>query len=742
MLRSSAMRMHLRDLIRELIFACALTMAAAVALATGVLAPLQRHAADALVRLGATRAPEPPAGVPDVAVVALDAQSLRAYPAWPWPRRLYAEAIRRLDAAGAKVVAFDIDFSTPREPADDEALRAALASSGRVVLAAFRQRTPLPDGSEIEVASLPTAALASAAAREGSVLVPVEDDGIVRYAPRTSLIAGARVASLASATLDLARGESGLASDLPALRLDYRRIRPAFPVIPIVDVIDGRFDPREVAGRVVLVGATAAEFQDLWPTPLGPARPGVMIQAVAYRTLASEIAGERGLRAPEIPAQLALAAGLALVGGVGGIGSHRKRIGVLAALALSTGAAAAAGALFAGLLLDPVLPAVVLGAQYVLGLEGLQRRFGRRLHERELSLSALFRVGEATQGSAATGGLELALSLLGDVAQADAVALLRARPEAAEAALDEARIEWRRRGEDAPAESIGDTELALRVLTDRHMRVFEGTRPGGRSRGGLAVYLPLYTDETRVGVLVVERKDPSPLDEVQLRTIATVGAQIALFAENVRLIEGLRATLDASVAAIATAIEARDGYTEAHCRRLATFSGIMAERLGLKEAEFEAVRLGALLHDVGKIGIRDEVLLKPGRLSPAERRDMQRHPDIGCRIISGIQGLRPTTVDCVLHHHEWWNGGGYPRGLSGEAIPLGARIVAVVDVWDALSTDRPYKRALPKAEVRAHLEKLKGVQFDPAMVDLFLRILDEEGEEMRSLIASPARAQE
>ncbi len=740
MLRTLAMRMHRRDLIRELVFACALALAAAAALATGILAPLQRYAADALLRLGAVRAPDPPAGIPDLAVVALDAQSLRAYPAWPWPRRLYAEAIRRLDAAGAKVVAFDIDFSTPREPADDEALRAAVASSGRVVLAVFRQRTVLPDGSEIEVASLPTAALASAAAREGSVLVPIEEDGIVRYAPRASRIAGASVASLARATLDLARGEPRGSGDLPALRLDYRRIRPAFPVIPIVDVIDGRFDPRDIAGRVVLVGATAAEFQDLWSTPLGPARPGVMIQAVAYRTLAGEIAGERILRAPEAPLQLALAVALVLAGGVGGIGSHRRRIGVLGALALAMGATAAGSALFSGLLLDPVLPVGLLCAQYVLGLEGLRRRFGRGLRERELSLSALFRVGEATKGSTAGGGLELALALLGDVMHAHAVALLRARSDVSEAALDRTRIEWHRPG-DAPGESVGDTELALRVLTDRQMRVFEGTRPGGQARRGLAVYLPLYTDETRVGVLVVEREDPSPLDEVQLRTIATVGAQIALFAENVHLIEGLRATLDASVAAIATAIEARDGYTEAHCRRLATFSGIIAERLGLKEAELEAVRLGALLHDVGKIGIRDEILLKPGRLSPEERRDMERHPDIGCRIISGIQGLRPMTVDCVLHHHEWWNGGGYPRGLSGEAIPLGARIVAVVDVWDALSTERPYKRALPPAEVRAHLEKLKGIQFDPAMVDLFLRILDEEGEEMRSLIASPVQVE-
>jgi putative nucleotidyltransferase with HDIG domain len=260
------------------------------------------------------------------------------------------------------------------------------------------------------------------------------------------------------------------------------------------------------------------------------------------------------------------------------------------------------------------------------------------------------------------------------------------------------------------------------------MRVFQDRLPGGGH--GLAVYTPLHADGNAVGVLVVERDDAAPLDEMQLRTIATVGTQLALSAENLRLIEGLRATFDASIAAIATAVEARDGYTEAHCRRLAAYSALMAERLGLPPEEIEAVRLGALLHDVGKIGIRDHILLKPGRFTPDEREEMQRHPEIGRRIIDRIQGLAQTTVACVMHHHEYWNGTGYPAGLAGEAIPLGARIVSVVDVWDALSTERPYKGAFPPEVVRDKLEKGKGVQFDPNLVELFYSILEEEGPEV------------
>jgi putative nucleotidyltransferase with HDIG domain len=397
-------------------------------------------------------------------------------------------------------------------------------------------------------------------------------------------------------------------------------------------------------------------------------------------------------------------------------------------------------------LFEPTLPLAVLAGHYVLGLEGLRRRFGRRLAARELSLSTLHRVGEATVTGSADG-LGLALVLLGDVLSARGVALWRALPrkagaEPADPELDGRRLEWRRDGglgAHAGAEEwIGDAETARRVLADRRVCVFQGRLPGGRSRTGLAVYLPLHAERTAVGVLVVERDDPRDLDETELRTVATVGAQLALSAQNLQLIEGLRATFDASVAAIATAIEARDGYTEAHCRRLAAYSALLAERLALDAEQVEAVRLGALLHDVGKIGIRDHILLKPGRFTAEERREMERHPDIGHRIIDRIEGFHRTTLDCVRHHHEWWNGSGYPDGLAGDAIPLGARIVAVVDVWDALSTARPYKGAMPPGEVWDHLRKARGVQFDPRLVDLFLDVLREAVEGDVSLPREPS----
>ncbi len=715
---------RVRPLLAPAISAAIVATAASLVIASGVCVSLERLAADALVRIGALHPPEPPADLPDVAIVAIDPQSVRALPDWPWPRAVYAQALARLDAAGAKVIAIDIDFSAARDAADDAKFARAVGDSGRVVLAAFRQLQPLTGGGEIEVASLPIPAIAAGAAGIGSVLMPVESDGVVRFAPRSNQIAGHETPTLAAMSLAVALGSSPAPLN-ERLRIDWRRASPAPRVIPIVDVLEGRFDPAQVAGRVVMLGATAAEFQDLWSTPLGPARPGVWIQAIAFRTLAAEHAGLPVLAAPGVAARIALTVLMsALAASLGGL-PHVRRNAALATLAGAWLALSLALLIGRGLLLDPIVPLAVLAAHYVLGLEGVRRRFQLRLAAREHSLTTLFSVGEATATPASSDMLGVALSLLGDVVAASGVALLRSSPEGE---LDGRRVDWGR----ASAAPIGDAASAADCLRARGVRVFAQGTPGAQA-AGLAVYAPLFVGSTPVGVLVVERESSEPLDATQLRTIFTVGTQVALSVENLRLVEGMRATFDSSVEAIATAVEARDGYTQLHCRRLALFSSLMADRLGLDAREVEAIRLGALLHDVGKIGIRDEILLKPGRFTLHEMGEMKEHAEIGHRIVSSIHGLAPGTLACVRHHHECWNGSGYPGGLCGDAIPLSARIVAVVDVWDALSTARPYKPAFPQHEVRALLSKGRGEHFEPALVDLFLRVLDEEGDDLLAL---------
>ncbi len=689
---------------------------------------VRRPVADALLRLASHRPAEPPHGLPDVAIVALDPRSLRAFEdAWPWPRSRHAELVRRLDAAGAHAIGFDVSFAAEQNPAEDRALAESLRLSGRVVLAAHRKFQERRGLGELEITTLPMESLTRVSAGVGAALADVDPDGVIRRAFAAREIAGTLRPSLSEAALAVALGQRPELTSERSFPIDYRRALPTIPVISAVDVLEDRFAPEEVRGRVVLVGATAAEFQDLWPTPLGPNQAGVWIQAVAVRTLAARRAGESVLFQLPLPAELALLLVLSLAAGMLAGASHARRLASLAALALLVPALAPLLLGRLGLLVDPVLPFAMTGVHYVLGLETVRRHLGQRLRERERSLTTLFEIGHATSSSATTGGLELALVHLAEVVGASAVALLRT---ASTGELDAARLEWSRDGR----RNVGDLDTAMLALTDRQMRVFEGGIPGGDCPGGQAVYAPLLAGNSPAGVLVIERDSAQPLSEMQLRTIVTVGTQLALSVENLRLLDELRGTFMAAIESLATAVEARDGYTELHCRRLAAFSTLMAERLGLASDEVEAIRLGALLHDVGKLGIRDSVLLKDDRLSPDERRHIEEHPEIGHRIVGGIVGLSPTTLGCVRHHHERWDGTGYPDGLAREEIPLGARIVAIVDVWDALSTMRPYKGAFPQGRVREILQKDSGTRFEPALVDLFLELLDECGEEMLALI--------
>jgi putative nucleotidyltransferase with HDIG domain len=388
--------------------------------------------------------------------------------------------------------------------------------------------------------------------------------------------------------------------------------------------------------------------------------------------------------------------------------------------------------MLAGALLSPVLPLATLAGHYAAGLERVRRTLGVRLAARELSLATLHDVGETAARASDEYGVEASLVLLGRVVDAHAVALLRASPDGR---LDGSRVDWRPHGELAAV----DTAVAEQVLQRKALRSLDGV-PGRAGAVGRAIYAPLLAGRLPVGVLVVESRNARELSEVELRTIGTVASQLALTVRSLRLVEELRAVLDASVEAIASAVEARDGYTEMHCRRLALFSVSMARRLSMSPEEIEAIRLGALLHDVGKIGVPDHILLKAGRFSPDERAQMERHVEIGHRILRPISGLSATTSACVRHHHEKWDGTGYPDGLAREAIPLGARIVAVVDVWDALSTARPYKPAFSQAKVREILEKDRGTHFDPALVDLFFQVLEDEGDEMLALIAASETA--
>ncbi|MBI2983896.1 MAG: HD-GYP domain-containing protein [Chloroflexi bacterium] len=188
----------------------------------------------------------------------------------------------------------------------------------------------------------------------------------------------------------------------------------------------------------------------------------------------------------------------------------------------------------------------------------------------------------------------------------------------------------------------------------------------------------------------------------------------------------LRELFFGSVSALSQAIDAKDGFTRGHADRVSRIAGAIARQMGVSEREIEQIELAALLHDIGKIGVEDRILLKPSRLDPHERALMQRHAIYGASILEPSSALRPL-VPLVLHHHENFDGTGYPEGLKGERIPLGSRIIIVADAYEAMTADRVYRKAPGHDKAMEQLNRHKGTQFDPKVVRALDQLIVKEG---------------
>lgn len=186
----------------------------------------------------------------------------------------------------------------------------------------------------------------------------------------------------------------------------------------------------------------------------------------------------------------------------------------------------------------------------------------------------------------------------------------------------------------------------------------------------------------------------------------------------------LRDAYERTIEGWVRALDLRDRETEGHTQRVTEITIKVAKQLGLGEEELSHIKRGALLHDMGKIAIPDEILQKPGPLSETEWEKMRQHPMYAYEMLSPIAYLNPA-LDIPFYHHERWNGSGYPHGLQGEQIPLSARLFAIVDVWDALRSDRPYRKAIPREQVIDYLSENANILFDPELVDLFLNFVEK-----------------
>lgn len=243
--------------------------------------------------------------------------------------------------------------------------------------------------------------------------------------------------------------------------------------------------------------------------------------------------------------------------------------------------------------------------------------------------------------------------------------------------------------------------------------------------------IPLIAKGQIKGVLEIFNREPLNPDQDWLNFFETLASQGAIAIDNADMFENMQYSnielmraYDDTLEGLSRALDLRDKETEGHTRRVTEMTLRIARFLKISDAELVSMRRGALLHDIGKIGIPDDILLKPGPLTAEEQEIMHKHPVFAYELLSPIAFLRPA-LDIPYCHHEKWDGTGYPRRLKGEGIPLSARIFAVVDVWDALRSDRPYRSAWPEKKIIEYMRDEAGKYFDPKIAELFLRLLSQ-----------------
>ena len=270
-----------------------------------------------------------------------------------------------------------------------------------------------------------------------------------------------------------------------------------------------------------------------------------------------------------------------------------------------------------------------------------------------------------------------------------------------------------------------------RPVVDNQFRADPGS---GLEGGGVQnlIAAPLTNDRDLMGMLIGFNKSDTDFDSIDLKLINSIADQGSIFLANSRLYADLQELLMGVLHALTSSIDAKDPYTCGHSERVALVARRIALEAGLPAEQVRQIYLSGLLHDVGKIGIPESVLCKPGRLTESEYETIKRHPMIGSRILAGIRHL-DNVIDGILMHHERPDGEGYPQGLRGRQIPIEGRILGLADTFDAMTSDRTYRKALPLAAVMDEIRRHAGLQFDVDLVDLFL------GLDLEQLLAEVRR---
>ena len=633
---------------------------------------------------------------------------------WDLPWGMLQEFIHRVRDAGASVIVLDVMLPEHSgDPAADSAFASSLAAHEDIVLAAdVRWVQPSGNGAtalSVQEALLPPPLFTESASAVGVRSATFDPDSVVRRAQPQSNVLGLPYWSLAVEALrvhldvpfDKVRLVGGVL-ELGEHRIevgresyiDHRSARPPFSLENLMrgSELPARARPL-FENAIVLVGPNGPGVETV-TTPMHASIPRFFVDASDLATLLD------GRIRRDVPTvlEILLVWVLALAGATVFLGRSPGTGFLIWAMG------------WGGLLLLFWLP---FAAGMVFGVAGpafawgliFPMTMGYRLHTsgvdvlaRDRSIQAIARLRDIRFDELRLAEtLTPLLETLGGALDASSVLLLQEGGEFWEVVG----------GIGAPPQ---DWSELRRVVAKNNGEAMIG--PGGNE-----AFVPIVVDQDqRRRVLYVHgNRSLGPLDT---HTLLSVASALHLGFHNRALTRSLEEAYLGILMGISTAVEARDEGTEAHCQRLATYSCALADELGHGDDFLEGLWMGASLHDIGKVGVPDKVFLKPGKLTGKEFEIMKQHTVLGYSILRDAP-ISETAKMCVLHHHERWDGGGYPDGLKGEQIPLGARIVSVVDIFDALTADRPYRKAKTEEWALENVQSESGAALEPKLVECF-----------------------
>ena len=632
---------------------------------------------------------------------------------WGVPWGMLQEFIKRARDAGASVIVLDVMLQKSGDPAADSAFAGILATRKDIVLAAdVKWVQPSDNGATafaVQEALLPPPLFTESATAVGVRSATLDPDSVVRRAQPQSHVLGLPYWSLAVEALrvhlDVPFDQVRLANGVLELGehrievgresyIDHRRARPPFSLQNLMrgSELPARARPL-FENAIVLVGPNGPGVETV-TTPMHASIPRFFVDASDLATLLD------GRIRRDVPTVLEIL--LVWVLAVAGATVFLKRSPGTGFLVWAMG--------WGGVMLLFWLP---FAAGMVLGVAGpafawaliFPMTMGYRLHvsgvdvlARDRSIQAIARLRDIRFDE-----LQLAdtltplLETLGGALDASSVLLLQEGGEFWEVVG----------GIGAPPQDWSELQ---RVVAKNNGEAVMG-------QGGREAFVPIVVDQDqRRRVLYVHAsRSLGPLDA---HTLLSIASGLHLGFHNRALTRSLEEAYLGILTGISTAVEARDHGTEAHCQRLATYSCALADELGHEDDFLEGLWMGASLHDIGKVGVPDSVFLKPRKLTHKEFEIMKQHTVLGYRILKDAP-ISETAKMCVLHHHERWDGKGYPDGLKDEQIPLGARILAVVDIFDALTADRAYRKAKTEEWALEYVQSESGGALEPELVECF-----------------------